>query len=167
MTNIRAFPLPRPNDYRVIVYSGGSGAGKTTAGQNVVKTIKGLEGQNFGYHSKAVAVYTFVIPKHMPINVPYPEGYSETHRPPDNIDDNTTAGQMLSLGIACSYFFRTVDAGEIDRLDITLDLIMRSFDSVIDAIRNHQNLTPTDLLILVVQLDEFQVCSRLFCDWFY
>jgi hypothetical protein len=64
------------------------------------------------------------------------------------------AGGLLSLAIACSYFF-AVSSSDVFTVEKEIPGI-RSLNTVIAAIRKDLGLKEEQILVLVVQLDEFQ-----------
>jgi len=62
---------------------------------------------------------------------------------------------LLSLGCACSYFFNGLVYADLKRREEVIPGL-HSFAGVIQAIREDKGLQAKQILILVVQLDEFQ-----------
>jgi hypothetical protein len=143
----------KPNEYNFIVIPGPSGDGKTRTGQHIPILLSSICRD---YNIPAVVICAFFQPALSPLSLPFPPGYSELLKPPRIPMDVQQGGKVLSLAVASWYFCNEKFSTEIQQHLMGLSSSFIDFTCVVAAIRNHQQMSKDQIMVLTVQLDEFQ-----------
>ena len=145
----------KPNEYCFMAFVGGSGAGKTRAAFEALRIIKEKCGERFGFKNiggKIESISVGFTVKQIPPNLPSKD-LSKGQRPPVDLLDVNAAVEALSAAIASTALVGNVNAATALARAAPA---VKSFDGAVAALRAEKNLGDDDVLVLAVQLDEFQ-----------